>query len=136
MSFKGRRVSEAIVIGSPEDFDKQENYQWIAKNIVDGKYHVGYIYVDTPWYSQENEWTYYLKYQVNTSSYGCQHWEECIVNKDSIKPYTIRNKVWLNELKNIDSIFVTSDYITDLNHSEDNILGTDIEEIIEELKSR
>jgi len=98
MSHMSKRCSEIIVIRSAEDFDKQEDYQYIAKSISDGKYHVGYIYVDKPWYSPESEWTYYLKYQVNTSSYGSQHWEECIVDKNSIKAYTIRNKVWLNNL--------------------------------------
>ena len=134
MSYKGRRCSEAIVIRSAEDFDKQENYQWIAKSILDGKYHVGYIYVDMPWYSSENQWTYYLKYQVNTSSYGCQHWEECVVDEDSIRPYTIRNKVWLNDLRDMDSIFVTSDYI--LSNSENDILGTDIDEVIKKLNKK
>ena len=131
MSYKNRRCSEVIVIRSVKDFDKQENYQWIAKSLMYGKYYVGYIYIDTPWYSSEDQWTYYLKYQVNTSSYGNQHWEECVVDKNSIKPYTIRNKVWLNDLKEIDSIFVTSDYM--LNDSECNILGTDINEVIEKL---
>jgi hypothetical protein len=127
MSFKGRRVSEAIVVSSPEDFDIQENYQWIAKSLSDGKYHVGYIYVDTPWYSQESEWTYYLRYQINTN------WEECVIEKDSIKPYTIRNKVLLNDMRDMDTIFVTKDYVKDLSHSEINMLGTDIDEVIKKL---
>lgn len=131
MSYTGRRCSEAIVIRSAEDFDKQEDYQYIAKSLSGGKYYVGYIYVDKPWYSPESEWTYYLKYQVNTSSYGSQHWEECIVDKDSIRPYTIRNRVWLNDLRDVDSIFVTSDYILD--NSKNNVLGTNINEVIERL---
>lgn len=131
MSHTSQRCSEIIVIRSVEDFDKQEDYQWIAKSILDGKYHVGYIYIDKPWYSPESEWTYYLKYQVNMSSWGCQHWEECIVEKDSIKPYTIKNKVWLNDLRGIDSIFVTENYI--ISHSEKYILGTNIDEAIEKL---
>lgn len=131
MSSKGKRCSEIIVIKNAEDFDRQEDYQWIAKSISDGKYHVGYIYVDKPWYSPESEWTYYLKYQVNTSDYGSQHWEECIVDKNSIKPYTIRNKVWLNNLRDIDTVFVTSDYI--ISHSENDILGTNIDEVINKL---
>jgi hypothetical protein len=134
MSYKGRRCSEAIIIRSVEDFDKQENYQWIAKSILDGKYHVGYIFVDTPWYSSEDQWTYYLKYQVNTSSYGSQYWEECIVDRNSIKPYSIRNKVWLNDLRDMDSIFVTGDYI--LSNSENDVLGTDIDEVIKKLNKQ
>jgi hypothetical protein len=55
MSYKNRRCSEAIVIRSVEDFDKQDNFQWIAKSLSDGEYHVGYIYVDTPWYSSIDE---------------------------------------------------------------------------------
>ena len=131
MSYKGRRCSEAIVIRSAEDFDKQENYQWIAKSTSDGQYHVGYIYVDTPWYSSKNQWTYYLKYQ-EYGSWGDSSWKECVVDEDSIKPYTIRNKVWLNDLRDIDSIFVTKNYILD--HSENNILGTDINEVIKKLR--
>ena len=38
MSYTGRRCSEAIVIKSTEDFDKQEDYQYIAKSMLDGKY--------------------------------------------------------------------------------------------------
>ena len=133
MSYTGRRCSEAIVIRSVEDFDKQEDYQYIAKDLLNDEYHVGYIYIDKPWYSPESAWTYYLKYQVNTSSYGSQYWEEIMVDKNSIKPYTIRNKVWLNDLRDMDSIFVTSDYI--LNSAESNILGTDIDDVIKKLKN-
>lgn len=129
-----RRCSEIIVINSIEDFDKQVDYQWIAKSISDGKYHIGYIYVDKPWYSSQDQWTYYLKYQVNTSSWGCQHWEECIVDKDSIKPYTIRNKSWLNDLRGINTIFVTSNYI--YSNSENDILGTTIDEAIKNLRNK
>jgi len=132
MSYTGRRCSEAIVIRSIEDFDRQENYQWIAKSLSDEKYHVGYIYVDTPWYSPKNQWIYYLKYQVNTSNYGNQYWEECVIDKDSIRPYTIRNKVWLNDLIDMDSVFVTSDYILD--SSEKNVLGVDINKVIKKLQ--
>ena len=132
MSYTGRRCSEAIVIKSIEDFDRQENYQWIAKSLSDEKYHVGYIYVDTPWYSPKNQWIYYLKYQVNTSNYGNQYWEECVIDKDSIRPYTIRNKVWLNDLIDMDSVFVTSDYILD--SSEKNVLGVDINKVIKKLQ--
>jgi hypothetical protein len=134
MSYKGRRCTEVIVIRSAEDFDKQDNFQWIAKSLSDGEYHVGYIYVDTPWYSSEDQWVYYLRYQVNTSSWGTQYWEECIVDKDSIKPYTKRNMVWLNDLRDVDSIFVTRDYI--LSNSEKDILGTDVDEVIKKLKLR
>lgn len=130
MSHKSRRCSEVIVIRSAEDFDKQEDCQNIAKNISDSKYHVGYIYVDKPWYSQESQWIYYLKYQ-KYGSWGDSYWEECIVDKNSIKPYTIRNRVWLNDLRDMDTIFVTGDYILD--NSEGNILGVDIDEVIEKL---
>jgi len=127
MSFKNRRCSEAIVIRSAEDFDKHDDYQWIAKSVLDDKYHVGYIFVDKPWYSQENQWTYYIKYQVNTSNYGCQRWEECVVEPDSIVPYTIRNRTKLNDLRDMDTRFVTG-YLHD-----DYELGTDIDEVIQKL---
>lgn len=131
MSYTCRRCSEAIVIRSAEDFDKQEDYQYIAKSLSDGKYHVGYIYVDKPWYSPESAWTYYLKYQ-EYGSWGDSYWEDCVVDKDSIKPYTIRNKVWLNDLRDMDSIFVTNKYM--LSNSEKDILGTDIDEVMKKFK--
>lgn len=133
MSFRGRKVSEAIVIESVDDFDKHDNYEYIGKVVGEDNWIVGYVFVDKPWYSQENSWTYYIKYQVNTSSYGNQHWEKHMVEPNSIMPYTIRNMVKLNDLKDIDSIFVTSDYI--LNHSDDDILGVSIDRVIEKLKT-
>jgi hypothetical protein len=131
LSFKGRRCTEAIVIESIEDFDKHDNYQYIGKVVGEDNWVVGYIFIDKPWYSQENCWTYYIKYQVSISSWGNQYWEEKIVEPDSIMPCTIRNMVKLNDLKDIDSIFVTSDYI--LKHFDDDILGTDIDEVIKKL---
>lgn len=40
----------------------QENYEYIAKKIDDGKYVSGYIVVRQPWYSCESLWTYYIYY--------------------------------------------------------------------------
>jgi len=127
---KARNCTEEIVVTSEGDFDKQENFQWIAKSAEDGKYHVGFIYVDMPWYSQESEWTYYIKWQVNTSGWGCQHWEECIVEKDSIRPYTIRNRAWLNDQRNIDTLFVTG-YFDDR-----EVLGTNIDDVTKVLQNK
>lgn len=132
-----RRCSEAIVIRSIDDFDKQEDYQYIAKSLSDNKYHVGYIAIEKPWYSPESMWTYYLIMNEYGSGGFCGGatdlgFIKVAVDKDSIKPYTIRNKVWLNDMRDMDTIFVTSKYISD--NSEKNILGTDIEEAIEKFK--
>lgn len=131
MSYIGRRCSETIVIRNIKDFDRQEDYQYIAKSLSDNKYHVGYIYVDKPWYSSEDKWTYRLRYR-KYGSWGDAYWEEFVIDKDSIRPYTIRNKVWLNDMRDIDTIFVTKDYLLD--SSEKNVLGTDIDEVMEKFK--
>ncbi len=136
MSYTGRRCSEAIVIRSVEDFDKQKDYQYIAKSLLDGKYYVGYIVIEKPWYSPENMWVYYLIMNEYAGGGFCGGATDLgfiriAVDKNFIKPYTIRNQVWLNDLNNIDTIFVTKDYI--LNPSANNILGTDIEEVISDL---
>lgn len=132
-----RRYSEAIVIRSIDDFDKQEDYQYIAKSLSDNKYHVGYIAIEKPWYSPESMWTYYLIMNEYGSGGFCGGatdlgFTKVAVDKDSIKPYTIRNKVWLNDMRDIDSKFVNSNYFS--SNSEKDILGTDIDEVIEKFK--
>jgi hypothetical protein len=36
-------------------------------------------------------------------------------------------------MRDMDTIFVTKDYVKDLSHSEINMLGTDIDEVIKKL---
>jgi hypothetical protein len=136
MSNTGRRSSEVIVIRNVEDFDRQEDYQYIAKSISDGKYHVGYVAIDKPWYSPKSMWTYYLIQNEYSSGGFCGGssdlgFKKIAIDKDSIKSYTIKNRVWLNDIRDMDTIFVNSNYLS--SDSEKDILGTDIDEVIKKL---
>lgn len=121
-------ATEIITISDVSEIDKQMDYNWIAKSLVDGQYYVGYVFVDQPWYSSKDQWTYYLKYQVDIN----RHWEEQIVDGETIIPYTNRNKAWLNSKRGTKTVFATPEYFFD--SSEKNILGTDIDEVIKKLE--
>lgn len=40
--------------------NKQQEFMHMAKSLTTGKYEIGYIVIDKPWYSSESAWTYYI----------------------------------------------------------------------------
>lgn len=94
--------------------NKQEDYLYAARSIETGEYVVGYIVVDKPWYSNENEWTYYIiennYYYENYDNtiiadskykYSSSRYKYTIVNKDTIEPYTQITQIKINQSQNI-----------------------------------
>lgn len=115
MSDKIKNPTEIVPISNVADFDKQIDYQWIAKG-MDGKYHVGFVYITI--------WGYLIKHKG----------KDYLICEDSIIPYTKRNMVQLNNHRGIKTLFVNPDYALD--PSDENIWGTNVDEVIEKMKMR
>ena len=42
--------------------NKQKYYEYMAKD-MNGEYVVGFLWIDRPWYTMEDQWTYYIRIQ-------------------------------------------------------------------------
>ena len=42
--------------------NKQKDYRYMAKD-MNGEYVVGFLWIDRPWYTMEDQWTYYIRIQ-------------------------------------------------------------------------
>lgn len=70
--------------------NKQEDYQFIAKDL-EGKFVIGWIVVEKPWYSPESNWTYWM-YSNRYGNGICGGasdlgFERVPVNPKTIRPY-------------------------------------------------
>jgi hypothetical protein len=80
--------------------NKQEDYKYVAEDAF-GQSHVGYIYVQKPWYSPESAWTYYIRYEKYDLPSFCggaesSGFKDYVVNKNTIRPYTQYERVRLD----------------------------------------
>lgn len=110
------------------EFDKnnsQEDYQYMAKNITNGKYEIGYIIIDQPWYSNERDWTYYIVQNVygkgicgGASDLGLK---KIIVDSTTVEPYTQIAHIKYNQSIGVDTVLV-KDFFGD-EDNQDNIVA-------------
>lgn len=110
------------------EFDKsnaQDDFQYMAASVETGKYEIGYIVIDKPWYSNKNDWTYYIfknKYGGGGFCGGAIDLglSKVMVNPGTIEPFTQIAKIKYNQSIGIDSVLV-KDFLGDANG--DNVVA-------------
>ena len=80
-----------------DKYNKQSDYTYIAED-SEGNSHVGYVFIDKPWYSHESAWTYYIRKNDyskvgNIGNDDGKRFIDIIVNKDSIRPNNQINRI-------------------------------------------
>lgn len=69
----------------------QAEYQYMAMGF-DGELHIGYVYIEKPWYSPESKWSYYIRSEEYKNHGLCggaesSGFNDVLVIRDSIKPF-------------------------------------------------
>lgn len=72
--------------------NKQKDYRYMAKD-MNGEYVVGFLWIDRPWYTMEDQWTYYIRIQEYHNKGICggaesSGFKDIIVDSNTIEPYT------------------------------------------------
>lgn len=70
-----------------DKYNKQKDYQYMAKTIGEGRWVVGWVAIEQPWYSPESDWTYYILNNVKLGTSG-QGFNKYIIAPNTIVPYT------------------------------------------------
>lgn len=77
--------------------NKQEDYQFIAKDL-EGKFVIGWIVVEKPWYSPESNWTYWM-YSNRYGNGICGGASDLGFERVPVNPKTIRPYNQIHQIK-------------------------------------
>lgn len=106
--------------------NKQEDYQFIAKDL-EGKFVIGWIVVEKPWYSPESNWTYWM-YSNRYGNGICGGasdlgFERVQINPDTIRPYNQIEQIKYDLECEMDVKLEKKFYLFDEDVPEDNTLA-------------
>lgn len=98
-----------MICGITFDKDnKQKDYEYMAKD-MNGEYVIGFLWIDRPWYTTKNQWTYYIRYQEYNNKGICgggesSGFKDIIVDSNTIEPYTQIAEIKYNQSKGLTTI--------------------------------
>ena len=83
--------------------NKQKDYKYMAKD-MNGEYVIGFLWIDKPWYTMEDQWTYYIRIQEYHNKGICggaesSGFKDIIVDSNTIEPYTQIAEIKYNQSK-------------------------------------
>ena len=65
--------------------DYASQFEFSAQKLGSDEYVTGFLWVDRPWYSGEDQHCYYIRVQHYFGSYGATRFEDVPVDRDTIK---------------------------------------------------
>lgn len=103
----------AVVVLTLDKENRQDDFQYMAKDIANGEYVVGYIVIDKPWYSNPKDWTYY----IFNNEYDYEHGfcggatdlglKKTKIDPNTIEPYTQTANIKLNQIRGLHTRIIT-----------------------------